>query len=106
VTSSLAARGFEWDEANRPKCEKHGVSLVDIEGIFDRPVAVFPDLAHSRHEERFVAIGKNRAGRSILLVFTLRKRNSEVFIRPISARYMHKKEVAHYEKEAARTQKR
>jgi hypothetical protein len=26
-------------------------------------------------------------------------------IRPISARYMHRKEIAHYEKEAAKAQK-
>ena len=35
------------------------------------------------------------------LVFTLRKRGVETLIRPISARYMHKKEVQHYEKETA-----
>ena len=32
---------------------------------------------------------------------TLRKRGSETLIRPISARYMHRKEVEHYEKETA-----
>jgi uncharacterized DUF497 family protein len=25
--------GFEWDEANREKCEKHGVSIVEIEHV-------------------------------------------------------------------------
>jgi uncharacterized protein len=83
--------------------QKHGVSPAEIETIFEQPVAIFPDIAHSAHEERLIAIGKNRVGRRILFVFTLRKRGSELFIRPISARYMHKKEIAYYEKEAART---
>jgi uncharacterized DUF497 family protein len=39
----------------------------------------FSDLAHLRHEERFIAIGKTRVVRSILLVFTRRKRNREMF---------------------------
>jgi uncharacterized DUF497 family protein len=34
----------------------------------------------------------------ILPVFTLRKHGDSVLIRPISARYMHKKEVDSYEK--------
>jgi uncharacterized DUF497 family protein len=106
VTSSLETRGFDWDDANILKCEKHGVSLADIEAMFERPIAIFPDLVHSRREERFIAIGKNHVERRILLVFTLRKHDSEMFIRPISARYMHKKEIEHYEKETAKTQKR
>jgi uncharacterized protein len=105
--STFEVAGFDWDQANRPKCQKHGVPLADIEAMFQRPVAVFPDPFHSRHEERFKAIGKSAAGRSIFVVFTLRSRNRKIFIRPISARYMHRKEVEHYEKEkAAGTQKR
>jgi uncharacterized DUF497 family protein len=33
------------------------------------------------------------------VVFTLRRRGDAVLIRPISARYMHKKEIKAYEKE-------
>ena len=99
--------GFQWDEANREKCLKHGVSLAEIESSFHRPIAVFPDPAHSRRETRFKAIGQTDKGRSILIVFTLRRREGETLIRPISARYMHRKEVAYYEeKEAAKTAKR
>ena len=93
--------GFQWDRGNREKCRKHGVPQEDIETIFERPVSVFPDIAHSGEEERFIAIGKTGEGRYILLVFTLRSLDGETFIRPISARYMHKKEVEYYEKEAA-----
>jgi uncharacterized DUF497 family protein len=34
-----------------------------------------------------------------LIIFTIRKRNKEQFIRPVSARYMHQKEVKYYEEE-------
>ncbi len=98
--------GFEWDDANREKCRKHGVSVAAIESLFQRPVAVFPDPAHSRGETRFKAIGKTDDGRSVLIVFTLRARGGQRFIRPISARYMHAKEVRYYEKEAAKIEKR
>jgi uncharacterized protein len=36
------------------------------------------------------------------MVFTFRKKGDDVLIRPISARYMHKKEVDAYEKEVHR----
>jgi uncharacterized DUF497 family protein len=38
-------------------------------------------------------------GRGVFIIFTLRRRGDEVLIRPISARYMHKKETETYEKE-------
>jgi len=95
----VGVAGFDWDRANRAKCEKHGVSIVEIEGLFSRPVLVVPDDAHSRSEERIRAIGKTESGRSVFLVFTIRERGDKRYIRPISARYMHRKEVRHYEKE-------
>ncbi len=69
-------------------------------------LAVFPDPAHSTIEERFKAIGWADDGRGVLIVFTLRKKGRDTFVRPISARYMHRKEVGHYEKETAKTEKR
>ena len=98
--------GFEWDDSNREKCRKHGVSLAEIEVLFRGSIAVFPDPAHSHGETRFKAIGKTDKGRNVLIVFTLRKRGRHTLIRPISARYMHKREVEHYEKEAAKAAKR
>jgi len=98
--------GFDWDDGNREKCRKHGVSIADIESMFGRPVAVFPDPAHSRAEERFKGIGMSKAGRHIFLVFALRQRGGATLVRPISARYMHSKEMQHYEKEIAKAQKR
>ena len=56
---------------------------------------------HFALEVRFKAIGRTEAGRAVLIVFTLRMRGGETMIRPISARYMRRKEIDYYEKEAA-----
>jgi uncharacterized DUF497 family protein len=95
----FGATGFDWDYGNRDKCRSHGVSIAEIESFFRRSVALFPDRHHSRAEERFKAIGTSAAGRHILVVFTLRRRGGVVLVRPISARYMHRKEIKHYEKQ-------
>jgi hypothetical protein len=94
-----ALSGFDWDDGNRGKCLKHGVSVAEVEALFTRPLAIRPDARHSGAEQRLLAIGKGKAGRGIFLVFTLRVRDGKTFVRPISARYMHKKEIEHYEKE-------
>jgi hypothetical protein len=91
--------GFDWDRGNRAKCQKHGVSVAAIESLFAGSVAVLPDAAHSRKEHRYRAIGWTDEGRAVFVVFTLRRRGGDVLIRPISARYMHAKEVRAYEKE-------
>ena len=90
--------GFDWDYANIAKCQKHGVSLETIESIFNRGLTVFPDDAHSLAEQRFRGIGYSEQGRALFLVFTIRRPRGEVLIRPISARFMHKKEIEYYEK--------
>jgi len=91
--------GFDWDAGNRDKCRKHGVSLADIEAFFRGRIAVHPARIGNK-EERFIAIGSTARGRQVLVVFTLRVRSGKTLIRPISARYMHRREVAHYEKVA------
>jgi uncharacterized DUF497 family protein len=91
--------GFDWDEGNLEKCQKHGVSVAEIEGIFARAHTLRVDMEHSLAEVRLKAIGRSSKGRHVFLVFTVRERNGERLIRPISARYMHRKEVAHYEEE-------
>ena len=60
---------------------------------------MLPDAAHSRAEERHWAIGETASGRSVFVVFTIRERGGKRFIRPVSARYMHRKEVKRYEEE-------
>jgi uncharacterized DUF497 family protein len=97
--------GFDWDRGNRDKCRKHGVSIREIESLFAGIVLVRPDPKHSEQEERLIGFGTTERGRKMLVVFTLRHNGGETFIRPISARYMHQKEVAYYEKEAPDTKK-
>ena len=70
--------------------------------MFHRALAVFPDPAHSIDEERLKAVGATDTGRFVLVVFTLRGREGQRLIRPISARYMQRKEVAYYEEEVAK----
>jgi uncharacterized DUF497 family protein len=93
----LKIAGFDWDDGNREKCQRHGVAIEVIEELFSRAVAIEPDP--SPIEKRVRAIGKTGNGRSVFLVFTLRELYGENFIRPISARYMHKKEIQSYEEE-------
>jgi len=62
-------------------------------------VAVLPDETHSQREKRIRAIGHTDKGCGLFMVFTLHKRGDDVLIRPISARYTHKKEVDAYETE-------
>ena len=95
--------GFDWDEGNLRKCQKHGVSVASIEDLFSRPVMMIPDTAHSHAEKRFWAIGEAE-NRHVFVAFTIRKKDGENFLRPISARYMHRKEIDWYEKENSHIQ--
>ena len=62
--------GFDWDAGNRAKCQKHGVSVAAIEGMFsDRSLyCLILNTPFGRRAER--RLGSRR------------------LIRPISARYM------------------
>jgi len=92
--------GFQWDEGNWPKCAKHGVSREEIEALFASEIlAVHPTWDEGAEEERFLAIGVGPQERWLFVIFTLREIAGKTLIRPISARYMHKKEVEHYEKQ-------
>jgi len=73
-----------------------------IESLFLGPVMVQP--ARSTAESRLQAVGKTPAGRHVFLVFTVREKQGKQYIRPISARYMHAKEVRLFaQKEAQET---
>jgi uncharacterized DUF497 family protein len=96
--------GFDWDDGNRDKCTRHGVSIAEIESVFQGEVWIFPDVAHSDRETRFLGIGRTANGRFVFVAFTLRIRAGERWIRPISARFMHAKEIRHFQAQAARHQ--
>ena len=93
----MKVSGFNWDSGNVGKCNKHGISCAAIEDLFYREIWIGPDLKHSKQEERYLAIGRAANGRPVIVAFALRENSGECFIRPISARYMHKKELERYE---------
>ena len=95
IESVVEFVGFEWDEGNRAKCLKHGVSLVEIEQALSI-VRFVVDDPHQQ-EKRFRTVGRTLADRYVFAVFTMRGSR----LRPISARYMHAAEVAKYEEAMA-----
>ena len=94
MKSSVA--GFVWDGGNWPKCGKHGVTKEEIKEIFQTSPVVMP--GPHPDEPRMCAIGKTRAGRYMFLVFAFCLIDGQTFIRPVSARHMRQREVAHHEK--------
>ena len=96
----LAFSSFEWDDGNRRHCQKHGLSPKQIEHFLQQDsLLVAPDVLRTQQEERYLAIGRSQTGKPMLVVFTIRKVNETVRLRPISARYMHEKEARKYEEE-------
>ena len=91
--------GFDWDEGNREKCQRHGMSVIEVESVFYNLPFLTINSRHGKDEERFQAVGKTRDNRFAFIVFTYRQIKGQNFIRPISARYMHQKEIANYEKQ-------
>jgi uncharacterized protein len=98
--------GFDWDAANRRHCQKHGVSIVEIEALFRGEPRVAPDLRHARLEDRLIAVGRTERGRPLFVAFAIRVRDGQRLIRPVSARYMHAKEIARYEAQSSQDDNR
>src|SRR5260221_11446430 len=89
--------GFDWDDGNWEKCTRHGVSIAEVESVLEGAPAIATDPAHSHIEVRMRAVGLAVSGRYVFVVFTVRERLGQRLIRPVSARYMHRKEVRRYE---------
>ena len=88
--------GFNWDDGNARKNERHGVSQSEAEEVFfNQPLLLLDDVQHSGQEPRFHALGKTHRGRTLHISFTLREDGT--LIRVISARDMHRKERSIYE---------
>ena len=89
--------GFDWDDGNSRKSEKHGVSQSEAEQIFfDVRLLMVADADHSTEESRYHALGTTLDGRRLHVTFTLRGDGTR--IRVISARDMHRKERQIYER--------
>ena len=89
--------GFDWGFRQPQEVPKPQVSIAEIESLFDRPVVILPHKENFQGERRFRAIGTTSKKRNAFVVFTQRNSGNGVLIRPISARYMHKREVESYE---------
>ena len=97
MTNLTGITGFDWDEGNARKNDKHNVSMGEAEQVFfNGPLLVLEDSKHSNQEPRFHALGKSDEKRLLHITFTLRQAGEK--IRIISARDMHKKEREIYEK--------
>ena len=86
---------FDWDDGNRLKNRKHGVSQAEAEEVFFSRPLLLVDSRHSEREPRYHALGETRAGRRLHITYTLRVECT--LIRVISARDMHRKERAVYD---------
>ncbi len=87
--------GFDWDEYNEEKnWHKHRVSAQECEILlFNKPLKIGWDEAHSIHESRFYALGQTDENRQLVVIFTIRQN----MIRVISARPMNQNERRLYE---------
>jgi uncharacterized DUF497 family protein len=73
---------------------KHGVSLVEGDGVFNDPLALTIEDSSSQGEQRFVSIGMNVFGKLRVVVFALRGDDARI----ISVRKAEPKEIRAYEK--------
>ena len=88
--------GFDWDEGNARKDERHGVTAAEAEQVFfNVPLLLLDDSHHGDSEVRYHALGKSVESRRLHLSFTLR--NDDTKIRVISVRNMSRKERTIYE---------
>ena len=71
--------GFDWDDGNSRKNDKHGVTAAEAEQVFfNDPLLILIDSVHSRSEPRYHALGKTDSGRRLHITFTLRLDNSKI----------------------------
>jgi uncharacterized DUF497 family protein len=46
---NIQVSGFDWDSANRTKCQKHGVTFAEIEALFQHGPRIAPDPVTARY---------------------------------------------------------
>ena len=97
MADEVVSRRFDWDSGNRAHCQKHGVSIAEIEALFCGAPRVAPDPKHAQLEDRLIAVGRTGPGRPLFVAFTIREKFGQRVIRPVSARYLHEKEIRNYE---------
>jgi uncharacterized DUF497 family protein len=89
------AENFDWDDGNKYKNLKHGISCMEVESIFrqDRYIFAGRIIEPSHTEWRGLILGQSESGRAIAMIFTRRGEK----VRPISCRPMREGERRFYE---------
>jgi uncharacterized DUF497 family protein len=80
---------FEWDETKAGhNLRKHRVGFEEAKTVFnDALLITFPDILHSRDEQRYLSIGLSIGNRILLVVHTEREEGEELtVVRIISSR--------------------
>ena len=91
---------FEWDPTKaKQNLKKHGVRFEQASEIFLDPLAIsIYDEEHSADEDRWITLGKDRAGKLLVAIHTFSEKGEDVcLIRMISARKATRKEIKQYE---------
>ena len=70
--------------------------------VFAGTPRIAPDPKPSAAEDRLIAVGRTEFGRPVFVAFTLRRKGNSCLIRPVTARYMHAKEIEAFEKESSK----
>lgn len=87
---------YEWDPTKAAANKrKHGIDFADAVGVFADEYALRREDPDAVDEQRFVALGWDTLGRTVVVVYTYRGED----IRLISARKATKKEREHYARE-------
>jgi uncharacterized DUF497 family protein len=82
---NLPVSGFDWDGGNRTKCQKHGVSIAEIEALFMHNPRIAPAPMRSADDDRLIAVGRTSAGRPVIVAFTIRTKDKRRLIPPVPA---------------------
>jgi len=76
---------FEWDRARaRANLRRHGLRFADAVGVFeDERACTRPDVATALDERRFVSLGRDRTGRTVVVGYAKRGRRIHIlWMRP------------------------
>ena len=89
---------FVWDEdKNESNIRKHGISFYTAAAVFDDQQRLeFPDVLHSKDEERYITIGLVHDILTVVYCDRDNPNTGDVDVRIISARKATKNEAAAY----------
>jgi uncharacterized protein len=87
---------YEWDPAKaQVNFVKHGVEFAEATAVFEDDLALTMRNPFSEDEERWITLGRNEAGRLLVVVYAWRGDN----VRLISARHATPREKNQYEED-------